>query len=109
MRSFRFVGLSVFALLVVNGSAFAEGDATKGAADLGSTSLRTSPASPPPKRILGPSASDERRPDHICRVENPGVVTTVAGEDIINVPTFERVDLVVLRDPPDRTGRILLG
>jgi cytochrome c len=30
MRSFQFIGLTVFALLVVHGPAFAEGDAAKG-------------------------------------------------------------------------------
>jgi hypothetical protein len=43
------------------------------------------------------------------RVRNPGLAINIAGEEVVSKPEFERIDLVVMRDSPNKIGRILLG
>jgi hypothetical protein len=52
---------------------------------------------------------DSPAPDTRPRVRNPGKTVIIDNERVVSEPDFERIDLVVLRDKPRQSGRILLG
>jgi hypothetical protein len=61
--------------------------------------------SEPPRLILLDTPPTDDEP----RVRNPGIVVVIDGEEVISKPEFERIDLLVTQESPQKVGRILLA